>query len=141
LETNQETLLQIAPLIRDRIRTLDEAVEIAGFFFQETIEPDQERLVGKKMTIQESALAAKEAHDLIASLPSMDAEIVEKQLRQLAEDLGLSAGQLFGILRSAVTGQRVSPPLIESMEVIGKPLVLERIQTAVDYLQAQLNPI
>jgi glutamyl-tRNA synthetase len=43
----------------------------------------------------------------------------------------LQAGQLFGILRVAVTGQTVSPPLFESMAIIGKQKVLERIQNAI----------
>ena len=43
----------------------------------------------------------------------------------------LSASQVFGILRVAVTGQKVSPPLFESMEIIGKEKVLERIRKAI----------
>ncbi len=54
----------------------------------------------------------------------------------LAEALGLSAGQLFGMLRSAVTGKTVSPPLFESMEVIGKAKVLERIRDAIAVVEA-----
>ena len=52
--------------------------------------------------------------------------------------MGLKAGQLFGILRSAVTGQTVSPPLFESMAIIGKEKVLERIQKAIQTLE-ELN--
>ena len=55
-------------------------------------------------------------------------------LRSLADELGLKAGQLFGILRVAVTGQKVSPPLFESMAIIGKEKVLERIQNAIEIL-------
>lgn len=56
-------------------------------------------------------------------------------MRLLAEDLGLSAGQLFGILRVAVTGQKVSPPLFESMAIIGKGKVLERVGAALRLLE------
>jgi glutamyl-tRNA synthetase len=49
--------------------------------------------------------------------------------------MGLSAGQVFGILRVAVTGQKVSPPLFESMEVIGKEKVLARIDHAIVLLE------
>ena len=56
-------------------------------------------------------------------------------LRLLAEELGLKAGQLFGILRVAVTGQTVSPPLFESMEVIGKAKVMRRLQSAAQILE------
>jgi len=53
----------------------------------------------------------------------------------VAEELGLKAGQLFGILRVAVTGQRVSPPLIESMAIIGRDKILERLREAVAILE------
>ena len=57
-------------------------------------------------------------------------------MRLLAEELGLQAGQLFGILRVAVTGQKVSPPLFESMEIIGKEKVVERVRRAAGMLEA-----
>jgi len=55
-------------------------------------------------------------------------------MRNYVENSGLSAGQVFGVLRVAVTGQRVSPPLFESMEIIGKEKVIERIKKAIDLL-------
>jgi glutamyl-tRNA synthetase len=66
----------------------------------------------------------------------MDHDDLETALRQTADDLGLKAGQLFGILRMAVTGQKVSPPLIESMAIIGKHEVLKRIEQAAESLEA-----
>jgi glutamyl-tRNA synthetase len=53
----------------------------------------------------------------------------------LAEELGYSAGQVFAILRAAVTGKTVSPPFFESMGVIGKEKVLKRIRKAVSTLK------
>jgi len=47
----------------------------------------------------------------------------------------LSANQVFGLLRAAVTGQKVSPPLFESMEIIGKEKVLERLRMAIEILE------
>jgi glutamyl-tRNA synthetase len=52
------------------------------------------------------------------------------------EQSGLSANQVFGILRVAVTGQKVSPPLFESMEIIGKSKVMERLQKALTVLES-----
>jgi glutamyl-tRNA synthetase len=57
-------------------------------------------------------------------------------MREFVEKSGLSANQVFGILRVAVTGQKVSPPLFESMEVIGKEKVLERLQKATALLES-----
>jgi glutamyl-tRNA synthetase len=56
-------------------------------------------------------------------------------MRVYVEGSGLNAGQVFGILRVAVTGQKVSPPLFESMEIIGREKVLERLKKAVEVLE------
>jgi glutamyl-tRNA synthetase len=73
---------------------------------------------------------------VLEGLPVISHETAEQPLRGLAEELGISAGQLFGILRAAVTGQTVSPPLLESMEIIGKAVVLQRICQAADILES-----
>lgn len=138
-EIKQEVFDRIIPLIQERIRTLDEAVEMAGFFFKETIQPEPSLLIGKDMTALDSAKAAQRAYEVIEALPTMEVDEVEAALRKLADELDLKAGQLFGILRIAVTGQRVSPPLIESMEVIGKLKVLERLKSAVDILRTEFE--
>ena len=107
---------------------------MAGFFFEEQVHPEPELLVGKKMTPLESAEAARRAHQILIGLPVIDHETAEQPLRDLADEMGLSAGQLFGILRVAVTGQSISPPLFESMAIIGREKVLERIANAVTLL-------
>jgi glutamyl-tRNA synthetase len=134
LEPDHERLRRIAPLVQERIRTLDDAVAIAGFFFRPTIEPDPALLVAKGLTAKQSAEAARRARAVLGSLPEISPESAEPPLRALAESMGLSAGQLFGILRIAVTGQPVSPPLIESMEIIGQEVVLARIDRAAEIL-------
>jgi glutamyl-tRNA synthetase len=55
-------------------------------------------------------------------------------MRAFVDESGFSAGQVFGILRMAVTGQKVSPPLFESMEIVGKEKVLGRIINAISFL-------
>jgi glutamyl-tRNA synthetase len=134
-QVSQEKLADITPIIQERIVTLKDAVDIAGFFFEESVNPDPDMLVGKKMTAEESAAAARAARRTIADSPSMDLEVLETDLRQTADQLGLKAGQLFGILRMAVTGQKVSPPLIETMVIIGKHEVLDRIEEAAEQLE------
>ena len=126
----------LVPLIQERIRTLDEAVDMAGFFFQPDVHPEPSELIGKKMSAQESAHAAERAHEVIQALSESEFEQLEHALRDLADELGIKAGQLFGILRVAVTGQKVSPPLIESMVIIGKKIVLARIERAAQILNS-----
>jgi glutamyl-tRNA synthetase len=129
--TDDQKLLQIAPIIQQRLVTLDDAPEKAGFFFLNEVHPLPEELIGKKMTASDSAEAARQAYLILADIPEIDHDSAERPLRTLADKLGLKAGQLFGILRVAVTGQTVSPPLFESMAIIGKEKVLERIHNAI----------
>ncbi|MFN2151022.1 MAG: glutamate--tRNA ligase, partial [Anaerolineales bacterium] len=135
LPADLETVRKIAPILQVRLETLDEAVEKAGFFFEEDVHPDPETLVAKKLTAAESAEVAQKAYNLLASLPEITHETAEAPMRLLAEEMGIKPGQLFGIIRVAVTGQSVSPPLFESMEIIGRQKSLERIQNGIAMLQ------
>jgi glutamyl-tRNA synthetase len=132
---DEDKLRRIAPIIQERITTLDEAVKIAGFFFEDEVKPDAEELIGKKMDAAGSADAARRAYEVLAALPEITPEGAEQPMRDLADELGLKAGQLFGIMRMAVTGQRVSPPLFESMAIVGQEKVLERIERAISALE------
>lgn len=134
-EIDNEKLLLVTPLIQQRIVTLEDAPEMGGFFFEDEVHPNPEQLVGNKMTASESAAAARQALPVLSDLQVIDHETAEQPMRALADQLGLKAGQLFGILRVAVTGKTVSPPLFETMEVIGKETVLARIQQAIELLE------
>lgn len=134
LEVDNETLLKVTPLIRERLVTLDDSVAFASFFFQESIEPNPEELIAKGLDAQQSAEVARRAHAILASLPDLSHQTAEPPMREFVEKSGLSASQVFGIIRVAVTGQKVSPPLFESMEIIGKEKVVERLQKAVEIL-------
>jgi glutamyl-tRNA synthetase len=134
-QVDEGILSEIIPLIQTRMVTLDEAPRISGFFFTDKISPSPDELVGKKMTSGESLAALIAARQAIEALPAFTVETIEPALRELAESRGLKAGQLFGILRAAVTGQAVSPPLFESMAVIGPTKVLQRIDRAIQTLE------
>jgi glutamyl-tRNA synthetase len=129
-------LLRIVPLIRERLVTLDDCVPFAGWFFQETVSPAPEALVAKGLTPAQSAAVARKTYDILASLPEITHAAAEPPMRALVETLGLNANQVFGILRVAVTGQAVSPPLFESMEILPRATVLERVQNAIKILEA-----
>ena len=135
LQADAETLLKIAPIIQERMVTLGEAPELAGFFFKPEISYDPAELVAKGLTAAQSAEAARKSYEILTNLKEFTVEAGEPPMRELVEQLGLSAGQVFGILRVAVTGQRVSPPLFESMAIIGRETVLRRIQDAIGTLE------
>ncbi len=131
-----EVLLKIAPLIQERLAGLDDAPEMAGFFFKETIEPEPVQLLVKDLTARQCRDLAEKILEVLRTLPDMEVETTEPPLRELVEASELKAGQVFGLIRVAVTGQTVSPPLFESMAVIGKEKVVQRMEQAVSLLVA-----
>jgi glutamyl-tRNA synthetase len=135
LVVDEARLLQVAPLIRERLVTLDDAVAMAGFFFRGEIAPDAKALVAKNLSAAESAAIAARCLAILEALPSVEHDVAEPPLRALVEELALAPNQVFGILRVAVTGQSVSPPLFESMAVVGRETVLARVRRAVALLQ------
>ena len=78
--------------------------------------------------------ALKPALQRLKELAAFDAESLEALLRPLAVELGLKTGQLFGALRTAVTGRTATPPLFQTMAVLGKERCLQRIEAALGKL-------
>jgi len=134
LEADMEMVRRLVPLIQERMKILSDGVELVDFFFQEEIVYDPRLLIGEKMTAQESHAALKVTREGLEELPLFDEESLEKALRNLADELCLTAGQLFGILRIAVTGKKVAPPLFGTLAVLGKKRALSRIDLALEHL-------
>lgn len=134
LQPDDSALLRIAPIVRERMTTLDDVVAMAGFFFREDVSPRPEELIGKNLSPAASSQAMRRALEVLQSVSPWTPETLEPPLRALVEELGLTAGQLFGMLRAAVTGQTVSPPLFESMAIVGREKSLQRIQQAIETL-------
>ena len=128
-------LMKIIPLIRERLVTLDDCLPFAAWFFMETINPNPAELVAKGLSAAQSAGIVRKSCQVLAALPEIRHELAEPPMRNLVGQLGLSPNQVFGCLRVAVTGQTVSPPLFESMEIVGKEKVLERLNQAIEILE------
>ena len=136
LHPDDATLRRVVPLIRERLVTLDDAVAFAGFFFRAEVKPKAEDLIAKGLTPAQSLHALQRSITLLEGLPEFTHPVMEPPMRALADELGLKTGQLFGILRAAVTGQTVSPPLFECMEVVGRETCLARLKQAEELLKA-----
>jgi glutamyl-tRNA synthetase len=129
----------VVPLIQERIKRLRDVVELTDFIFTEIETPAPEKLVGKKMTAEESLAALHAVHDLLCNLVTFDASAMEPEMRQLAKEMGLKAGQLFNIVRVATSNKRVAPPLFGSIEAIGRKRTLERLARAEEALSAHIE--
>jgi glutamyl-tRNA synthetase len=130
LDVDEQAIQRLVPLIQERIKLLGDAVELVDFFFTEEMAYDPQLLIGKKMDASDSLDALRRVVEVLKEAPSFDEETLETVLRKLVEELGLKAGQLFGIVRVAVTGKRVAPPLFGTLSILGKERVLARLDAA-----------
>ena len=126
---------KIVPIVRNRLKTLRDAEPLIRFVFSERISVEPQELVQRGMDVERTRTSLKAAHQGLAALETFDTRSIEAVLRPMADDLGLKAGQLLGSLRVATTGQKVSPPVFESMEVLGRDRVLESIRKAIASLR------
>jgi glutamyl-tRNA synthetase len=124
----EEILAEAAPLIQERISLLGEAPEMLAFLFKndDGIDIADDARKGLPQNLDEvldAALAALEP------LEDWSAENIQTALKQaLVEDLGIKPRLAFGPVRTAVSGRRISPPLFESMVILGKESSLARLR-------------
>ena len=129
---SRELALKIVPLVQERLKTLRDAAPLVAFLFKCDIEYDSDDLIQRRMDADSTRGCLDAAHDGLAALDAFDAEPIEALLRDMVKDLDVKAGQLFGTLRVATTGQRIAPPLFESLEVLGRERSLDLIAKARD---------
>ncbi|WP_395294256.1 glutamate--tRNA ligase [Kitasatospora hibisci] len=126
-----ELLAKVAPLTQERMVVLSEIVNMAGFLFVDpadfAVDPDDAAkvLTADARPVLEASIKALE------SLADFAPEPIQAALREaLVDGLGIKPKFAFTPLRVAVTGRRVSPPLFESMELLGRPETLRRLGAA-----------
>lgn len=138
-EVNLDVLLPLVPLIKTRIKriTADEVMTIAGFLFRDEfpVLPREVLLKGFKGEASTAKNALITANDRLGALDSFASEVIEAALRALAEEIHLKPKDFFGLLRNALTGQEVSPPLFETMAIMGRETCLRRIADAAGTLE------
>ena len=133
-----EQVVAIVTLMQERLRRLSEFAQGVGFFIDR--EPyDAADLVptkGKKQTPTrtnaETLQALEQMRSAFAEMESWDAQAMESRLREMADGMGWKPGELFMPLRVAVTCRRVSTPLFETMEVLGRQECLARLDEAIE---------
>jgi glutamyl-tRNA synthetase len=120
----------IAPLAQERMIVLSDAVGLLGFLFVDDVEIDP-AAAAKQLAGQEAAEVLDAAATALRELPDWTTADIEAALKEaLVEGLGRKPRQAFGPVRVAVSGRTVSPPLYESLELLGRERTLARLTAA-----------
>jgi glutamyl-tRNA synthetase len=123
-------LRAIAPLAQERMVVLSEAVGLLRFLFVDEVEIDP-AAADKQLSGPEAAEVLVAATAALGALPDWTAPAIEEALKtSLVEGLGRKPRQAFGPVRVAISGRTVSPPLYESIELLGRPRTMARLEAA-----------
>ena len=122
-------LLELAmPLVAERINKLTEVPAMLGFLFAAEVSYDEGDVAASLDEDGRRVVAA--ARDALGSLTSWGTAAIEEALRaKLVDDLGLKPRNAFGPVRVAITGRKISPPLFESLELLGREETLRRLDS------------
>lgn len=140
---SDDMLHQVAELVHKRIEKLEDFVDQTSFFFGGDVTYDEKAtkmLLPKKRTPKEMAEALLKAAEAIDTMPELELESLKEGLNALREELELKGKEFFMPVRIAVTGRKDSPPLFESMVVLGKEKCRRRLRNAAAHLKAYRPP-
>lgn len=133
----QHSLPLTIPLIKDRLTTLSDFSELTSFFYGSiTVEPTNllKRATANEVTEQLSATLTT-----LSTLQPWTHEAIEAQIRRLQTEHDWSRKQYFMMLRYAVTGKTATPPLFETMSVIGQAEICSRLESALQLVHTKLD--
>ena len=126
-----EKMLQVTPLIRERIKLLRDVLTAADFFFVDELPPyDPAELIPQKGDAAMAKKVLEKARVVLANV-EFKHDPLDQTLRAAAQELGVKAGQMFQPIRVAVCGRKNAPGLFETLEVLGKKVTLARVEQAI----------
>ncbi|MEO8970031.1 MAG: glutamate--tRNA ligase, partial [Ktedonobacteraceae bacterium] len=126
-----EYTARVLHLEHERLKTLGEAAHVVSFFYGDTPTFETLMLIQKGMDAPRTRAALVRTLDLLNSSEQWEHAVMEPPMRELANELGLKPGQLFGSIRVAISGRTATPPLFETMEVLGREKSMARIEQAI----------
>jgi glutamyl-tRNA synthetase len=131
-------MLQITPLVQERIKLLRDVLTVADFFFVDRLPPyDNAELIPQKGDAAMALRALQSGREALSALGAagFTHDALELALRSAAGALGIKSGQMFQPIRVAVCGRKNAPPLFATLEVLGRDTSLARIDRAMQKLQ------
>jgi glutamyl-tRNA synthetase len=128
-EAQREVIAAAVPLVQERMATLREGAESLRFLLVEEAAFSVDAEDRERVLTDDARPTVQAAYDALSALEGFDHASIEEALRAaLVDGLGLKPKLAFGPVRVAVTGRRISPPLFESIELLGRQRTLARLE-------------
>jgi len=121
-------VLRTMPLVQERMKKLSDWIPLTRFLFSDEVNPAPADLVPKKCTPEEARKCLDAAIEALGSEPAWAAAALEARCRALASVIPMKEKDIFMCMRVAVTGTAVSPPLFQSIELLGRERTLARLR-------------
>jgi len=131
----RDYLERIVPLVKERIDKLEDFVPYADFFFAGALEYDAQAMIPKKHDAKTTAKILLELAEAIDAQFTWTVETIEALLRGYCERVERKPRDVFMPVRVAVTGKKATPPLFETMEVLGRERCRRRLREAAEALK------
>lgn len=126
----KDKIAPVVPLVKERITKLSDFVPLTNFIFEK---PEYDIEVFKKIRIDNQKEILEKVMKRMENLEKpWKADDFEQAFRKLAEDEKIKVGDMFQLIRVAVSGQLVTPPLFESMKIIGEDEILKRVKNVTE---------
>lgn len=123
-------------LEQERVKTLAETPDAIAFFFGRDLVYDPVFLVGKKSTVETARAVLEEALNVINRDEPFEHDPLEASFRALADRLEVKPGIAFSTIRVAITGRTATPPLFDTMLVLGRERVRDRLMIALSKVES-----
>jgi glutamyl-tRNA synthetase len=138
LSSEEDAMLSsLIPLVQERLKKLSDITEMTRFLFTDIGEVPAEQLIPKKADAAAAAELLMKAAALLEKNWDGGVEVLEEAFRSASEELGVGLGNLLMPVRAAVTGSRISPPLFESLRLLGRERTMKRIDRALAALRSK----
>lgn len=132
---SDDYLAQIVGLVKERVEKSEDFITYADFFFAGEVSPDLKSLVLKDKDLKESIKIYTLLAEKIDDLRDFSGAALEEFMRVFCEEAAVKTRDLFMPIRLIVTGKKASPPLFDTMAVLGKERCRTRLRKAIDNLK------
>lgn len=132
-DEQKELIEKVTPLVKERLKTLRDFELLTNFIFEK---PEYDKDIFDKLKVANVVSILQKIKDTLESLPKpWTKESFETTFQNLAKELNLNNTQMFQLIRIAISGKTVTPPLYESIEIIGEDSTVNRVENAIQFLE------